>query len=81
MEYKLRFGNRALKDLRKLDKHVSKRILDRIEVLTKNLRGDVKKLTDHSPKYRLRVGDFRVLFDVEGDTIQIEQIMNRREGY
>ena len=81
MEYKLRFGNRALKDLRKLDKNLSKRILDRIELLTKDLSGDVKKLTDHSPKYRLRVGDFRVLFDIEGDTIQIQQIMNRREGY
>ena len=81
MEYKLGFGNRALKDLRKLDKNVGKRIVDRIELLTKDLRGDVKKLTDHSPKYRLRVGDFRVLFDVEGDTIQIQQIKNRREGY
>ena len=81
MEYKLRFGNRALKDLRKLDKNVGKRIVDRIELLTKDLRGDVKKLTDHSPKYRLRVGDFRVLFDVEGDIIQIQRIKNRREGY
>jgi len=81
MEYKLRFGNRALKDLRKLDKNVGKRIVDRIELLAKDLRGDVKKLTDHSPKYRLRVGDFRVLFDVEGDIIQIQRIKNRREGY
>ena len=81
MEYKLRFGNRALKDLRKLDKNLGKRIVDRIELLTKDLRGDVKKLTDHSPKYRLRVGDFRVLFDVEGDIIQIQRIKNRREGY
>ncbi|MGD9630704.1 MAG: type II toxin-antitoxin system RelE/ParE family toxin [Pyrinomonadaceae bacterium] len=81
MEYKLRFGNRALKDLRKLDKHVSKRIIDRIEALKKNLSGDVKKLTDHSPNYRLRVGDFRVLFNIEGDTIQIQNVKNRREGY
>ena len=65
MEYKLRFGNRALKDLRKLDKQVSKRIIDRIEDLTNDLSGNVKKLTDHSPQYRLRVGDYRILFDTE----------------
>ena len=81
MEYKLRFGNRALKDLRKLDKQVTKRIVDRIEDLTKDLAGDVKKLTDHSPQYRLRVGDYRILFDTEGDTIMIQRVLNRREAY
>lgn len=81
MEYKLRFGTRALKDLRKLDKQISKRIVDRIEDLTKGLSGDVKKLTDHSPQYRLRVGDFRILFDIEGDAIQIQRVVNRREAY
>lgn len=81
MVYKLRFGTRALKDLRKLDKQISKRIVDRIEDLTKDLSGDVKKLTDHSPQYRLRVGDFRILFDIEGDAIQIQRVVNRREAY
>lgn len=81
MEYKLRFGTRALKDLRKLEKQISKRIVDRIEGLTQNLGGDVKKLTDHSPQYRLRVGDFRVLFDIEVDTISIQRVVNRREAY
>jgi mRNA interferase RelE/StbE len=81
MDYNVRFGSRAVKDLRKLDKHVSKRILDRIEALKKDLGGDVKKLTDHSPQYRLRVGDFRVLFDVESDVVLIQRVLNRREAY
>jgi mRNA interferase RelE/StbE len=58
MEYDVRFGSRALKDLRRLDKKMSKRIVDRIEMLTKDLAGDVKKLTEYSPQYRLRVGIF-----------------------
>jgi mRNA interferase RelE/StbE len=81
MEYDLRFGNRALKDLRKLNKQLSKRIVDRIEALANDLSGDVKKLTDHSPHYRLRVGDFRVLFDIDQNTILIQRVLNRREAY
>ena len=81
MEYAIRFGNRALKDLRKLDKQISKRIVDKIEALADDLNGDVKKLTDHSPQYRLRIGDFRVLFDIDQGTILIQRVMNRREAY
>ncbi len=81
MEYDLRFGSRALKDLRRLDKQIRKRVVDRIEAMTKELKGDVKKLTDHSPQYRLRIGDFRVLFDIEGNTIFVQRVLNRREAY
>lgn len=81
MKYGLRFGSRALKDLRRLDKQLSKRIVDRIEIMAGDLRGDVKKLTDHSPQYRLRIGDYRVLFDIEDETIVIHRVRNRREVY
>ncbi|MGB7208256.1 MAG: type II toxin-antitoxin system RelE/ParE family toxin [Pyrinomonadaceae bacterium] len=64
MKYDLRFASRSLKDLRQLDKQLSKRIVDRIEIMAEDLKGDVKKLTDHSPQYRLRIGDYRVLFDI-----------------
>jgi len=81
MKYGLRFGSGALRDLRRLDKLLRKRIIDRIEIMTGDLKGDVKKLTDHSPQYRLRIGDFRVLFDIENETIVIQRIRNRREVY
>lgn len=81
MKYGLRFESRSLKDLRQLDKRLSKRIVDRIEMMTDDLRGDVKKLTDHSPQYRLRIGDYRVLFDIEDQVIVIHRIRNRREVY
>ena len=81
MKYDLRFQSRALKDLRQLDKNLSKRIVDRIEIMSEDLRGDVKKLTDHSPHYRLRIGDYRVLFDIDDEMIVIQRIRNRREVY
>jgi mRNA-degrading endonuclease RelE of RelBE toxin-antitoxin system len=33
------------------------------------------------PEYRLRVGDYRVRFHQEGETILILRVRNRREAY
>ncbi|MBI4828428.1 MAG: type II toxin-antitoxin system RelE/ParE family toxin [Nitrospinae bacterium] len=40
-----------------------------------------KKLTNHSPEYRLRVGDYRVLFDVDGDKIAVYRVKHRKNAY
>jgi mRNA interferase RelE/StbE len=81
MVFDLRFSPRALKDLRGLQASDQQRVLAAIERLRDNLKGDVKKLTAHTPEYRLRVGDFRVLFDVSGSEIQIYRIRHRRDAY
>ena len=41
----------------------------------------VKKLTNHDYSYRLRVGDFRVFFEFDGDVriIDIEEVKKRDE--
>jgi mRNA interferase RelE/StbE len=43
---------------------------------------DMKNLTNFTPEYRLRVGRFRVLFEIE-DRIRIivYRIVHRREAY
>jgi mRNA interferase RelE/StbE len=46
-----------------------------------HLAGDVKRLTNHSPEYRLRVGDWRVLFDVDADTVLIRHVSHRSRAY
>ena len=54
------------KTLEPLPLRVQQRILARIEEMSDNLTGDVKRrLTDSTAEYRLRVGDYRVLFEVE----------------
>jgi mRNA interferase RelE/StbE len=60
---------------------VQRRIRSKINRLTHDLAGDVKRLTNYSPEYRLRVGDWRVLFNVAGDTISIERISHRSDAY
>ncbi len=43
--------------------------------------GDAKKLTAQEKKYRLRVGSFRVLFQLEADTITVYDIKDRKDAY
>ena len=44
-------------------------------------RGDVNKLTNFTPEYRLRVGDYLILFEVEQQTIVIYRVRHRKESY
>ncbi|MFW5995364.1 MAG: type II toxin-antitoxin system RelE family toxin [Spirochaetia bacterium] len=52
MEYAIELKPKAIKDLRKIGKTQSTRIADSLEQLRKDLQGDVKKLTNHTPEYR-----------------------------
>lgn len=57
------------------------RVLEKIEALTDDLAGDIKKLTDYTPEFRLRVGDYRVLFEIDGGTIIVYRVVHRRQAY
>ena len=81
MEYKVGFKPRAIKDSRSIGKGRLKLIFSKIELLSHNLQGDVKRLTNFTPEYRLRVGDYRVLFETENDEIIIYRIMHRKKAY
>jgi mRNA interferase RelE/StbE len=81
MNYKLEVTRRAEKDLRQIHEKDALRIYKAIMALKAGLTGDVKKLVNHEPEYRLRVGEWRVLFDVEADTIVIGRILDRKEAY
>ncbi len=81
MKYNIEFKPRAVKDIQVLSSRIQARILARIEEMGDNLSGDVKRLTDSTPEYRLRVGEHRVLFEIEGGAIVIYRIRHRREAY
>jgi mRNA interferase RelE/StbE len=81
MEYDVQFKPRAVKDIKRLPTRVQSRILAKVEEMSDNLKGDVKRLSESAYEYRLRVGDYRVLFEVEGKSIVIYRIRHRREAY
>ena len=81
MNYRIEFIPRAAKDLKNLPPEQAVRVAKGIRKLADDLAGDVKKLTNFKPRYRLRVGDYRVLFEVEGETAVIYAVKHRREAY
>ena len=72
----------AIRDLKKIDRKDKEKIHSGISEL-KNFPAvsDVKKLTNFEPSYRLRVGDYRILFDVSENIIEIGRILHRKDSY
>jgi mRNA interferase RelE/StbE len=81
MNYQIELKPRAIKDLKALPAVEHRRMIPKIEALGVDLSGDVKKLTNYSPEYRLRVGDYRVLFEIEGNKIVIYRVLHRKDAY
>jgi mRNA interferase RelE/StbE len=81
VKYVRAFMLRARKDLKELGSDNLRRVLGRIEALADDLAGDVKKLTDYTPEFRLRVGDYHILFESDGSTIIVYRVVHRREAY
>ena len=81
MKYEVDFRPKATKDMNRLSPDVARRILAKVAVLRQDLSGDIKRLIHFTPEYRLRVGDYRVLFDLVGDCIVIRRVRHRSEAY
>jgi mRNA interferase RelE/StbE len=81
LNYSVKFKPRAIKDLKNIPLDDKQRIVAKIETMQDNLVGDVKKLTNFTPEYRLRVGDYRVLFEIEQDCIVVYRVKHRRDVY
>lgn len=81
MKYSIEFKKIAVKDLKKINKKDSSRIMTKIKEMGEGLKSDIKKLTNYSPEYRLRVGDYRVLFELAGNKIIIYRIKHRQNIY
>lgn len=81
MNYRLEISEEALGQLRALPKEARRRIGFRIDALQADLSGDVKKLAGQAVGYRLRVGEYRVLFALEKDLIMEHQVKDRKDAY
>ena len=85
-EYHLVLADRRVqRDLDRLDKPVLERIGKAVQVLRENPWPPASRKLRHPAigEYRLRVGDWRVFYDVdtESKTIVILRVMHRREAY
>ena len=81
MIYQIEFKPRALRELRAINRSDVSGIIEKIRLLRNDLTGNVKRLTNFTPEYRLRVGSYRILFEVEGEKVVIYRIRHRKDGY
>jgi len=80
--YRVVFTQRALKDLENISKEVQNRIAAKLKEYAKDPVKYAKRLI--SPKigtYRFRIGDYRVIFDIDNENIVILRIGHRRSIY
>lgn len=81
MPFKIVWDEKANDSLNKLEPIISRRIFKKVEELSENpFSKDIKKLKGRDD-FRLRVGDYRVIFLIEQETIQILKVGHRKNIY
>ena len=70
MNYRIIWSIQASKQIVRLDRSVAKRIHEKVGQLYQNPERYVEKLVRY-PYYRLRVGDYRVILDIQNEMVRI----------
>ena len=80
---KIEWTEGAAKDLESLDKPIARRVLRRLTWLSKNFQSVVPESLTRELKgtFKLRIGDWRAVYTVEGNVIVIQFIGHRSEIY
>ncbi len=79
-----RFTKQAVKDVSRLPKNYQRKILKKLDFFVKSgepLKYAKKMVDSELGEYRFRIGDYRVIFDVETSFLKILTIGHRREVY
>lgn len=86
MKYAFRWRERAVRQLRDIPQPAALTILRALTPLGDDPRrtdADIKKLAGHEDRYRLRVGDYRVIYEIRDGqlVILVVGVGHRREIY
>lgn len=73
-KYKIRFKQSITKDLRTIPKHDVQRILERIDWLSENPRGEGCIKLSGQEYYRVRQGIYRIIYEILDDILVINLI-------
>lgn len=79
---RIRFSPGVQAEVRKIDRQNAMRVLTALHNYAETGDGDVKTLEgDLAGLLRLRIGDYRVLFDETANEIHVHNVKDRREAY
>ncbi len=80
--YKILFTNRSLKDLENIEPVIQKRIAAKLKEYSAEPLKYSKKLSNSNlGSYRFRIGDYRVIFDIDKENIVVLRIGHRKNIY
>lgn len=82
--YQINWKKSALRELKRLDRQTVPRIVAAVEALSSNpFPPDVKKLHGGESTYRMRIGDYRVIYEVFSShlVIEIARVRHRKDVY
>lgn len=83
VSYKIIYKRSAAKELRKLDKQAGRRVFEAIEALASDPRPRGCVQMEGRPSFRIRVGDYRVVYEVldKEMTVYVIRVGYRRDVY
>ncbi|MEH1864123.1 MAG: type II toxin-antitoxin system RelE/ParE family toxin [Nostoc sp.] len=84
MTYQIELSKKAAKQLKKLSADIGDRINQKILELAENPRpSGVVKLETTGNKYRIRVGNYRILYEIQDDVliVKVVRVGHRRDVY
>jgi mRNA interferase RelE/StbE len=84
MRYRIEFTRPAAKALEKLPRAIQDRLAPKIDALAEDPRPHgVEKLAGKDDQYRIRVGDYRVVYTIRDDRliVTVVRVANRRDVY
>lgn len=80
-QYLIKIVPKAEKEIEGLDPKAQDRIFSKIESLSKNpLSVQVVKLKN-TDCYRVRVGDYRIIYEIDNDVIYVLKVGHRKDVY
>ena len=81
MKYEIVYTKQAEIELLAFPARIQRQISSKVTRLQHGFSGDIKKLQASDNVYRLRSGDVRILFELDGSTLVIRTIRDRKEAY
>ena len=80
-KYTLQIFDKAMKALDSMSKSNRRQVGYGMDGMQRTFSGDIKKLKGYDNRYRLRVGDYRVMFMLVKNDIQVYDIRDRKDAY
>ena len=84
MRKEIVLGRAVVRTLNRIPRNTRELILDKVRQYADDpaaLANNVKRLQGYSDRYRIRVGDWRVIFDDEGNVLLVVEVVPRGGAY